>query len=383
MHRLTGGSKPPRGRHVAVVPGSEAALLPVDLPEGLRGLAREKVAERQVLDMLGAAPRVDTRPAQIGGAGRFWKRALVAEADRIDMWRKEAGRSCLAVLPDYLILPTSDHLWTIGLHDGVVLARLGPADGFSAHEVLAAPMLERALAEAGEARPKAVYALPGAPDWVKTLFEDAGIRVVTTPREVAKQGLQKPVVLRHGEIGLDLRNDPSAERALLRRTVLPWRWPFLAGLLAVSVWSATQLIAIRGLEEALQNERDAMIEATRETLVPTGPVLDVRAQVRRVIADLRADAQAAQRQVSPLVPLGDALGVVYAANAETQIILVDRDGAVFLTLGLEDFAAVDRIVEMMTEVGLVTDVQSAGVDEDGSGVRVELRLVPATEGGSR
>ena len=47
-----GSGVPPSGAHVAVVPGAQAPLLALELPDGLRGIARERVAQRQLVEQL-------------------------------------------------------------------------------------------------------------------------------------------------------------------------------------------------------------------------------------------------------------------------------------------------------------------------------------------
>ena len=68
LHAL--GAEMPAGRHVVLVPGAEVPLLALDLPERLRGPAREDVARRQLRDRIGLdAARIEMRPFSPPGGG--------------------------------------------------------------------------------------------------------------------------------------------------------------------------------------------------------------------------------------------------------------------------------------------------------------------------
>ena len=77
-----GSGVPPSGAHVAVVPGAQAPLLALELPDGLRGIARERVAQRQLVEQLSSrAEAFEMLPFLPKGAKR-WTRVLVADAEQ-------------------------------------------------------------------------------------------------------------------------------------------------------------------------------------------------------------------------------------------------------------------------------------------------------------
>ena len=90
-----GQGRRPAGPHVAAIPGAEAPLLALDLPEKLRGMARERVAQRMLADRL-AVPLEGLEIRPFARKGDAWSRALVAEAARLEGWRGQL--SVFAVL---------------------------------------------------------------------------------------------------------------------------------------------------------------------------------------------------------------------------------------------------------------------------------------------
>ena len=371
LHAL--GAEMPAGRHVVLVPGAEVPLLALDLPERLRGPAREDVARRQLRDRIGLdAARIEMRPFSPPGGGDSWRRALVADAEALAGWRAQAGPGCRAVLPDYLGLPAAAELWSIEVTSGSVLARLGLEDGFSADPDLARLMLERALEDAEPPAPRAVL-LNGEDAGIAALFAARDIPVVTEAAALDPLGIAAPQVLGHGEMGVDLRTDPRAARDRLRARVLPWRWPLLIGLLAAALWGAAQGLGTRALEQEIRAERTATLALVRESFVPTGPVLDVRTQVARALAARQDAARDWRGRVSPLTLLGRIARVVDGSGAVSEDYGFDRDlWTVVLRLG--DFAAAEALVRDLRDAGLQVEVADLRVSDGDSGVRAELQV---------
>ncbi|MFZ5964845.1 type II secretion system protein GspL [Thalassococcus sp. BH17M4-6] len=371
LHAL--GAETPAGRHVALVPGAEVPLLALDLPERLRGPAREDVARRQLRDRIGMdAARIEMRPFPPPGGGDGWRRALVADAEALAGWRAQAGPGCRAVLPDYLGLPAAADLWSINVTSGSVQARLGLEDGFSADPDLARLMLDRALEEGDPPAPKAVL-LKGEDAGIGALFAARDIPVVSEAAALDPLGITAPQVLGHGEMSFDLRTDPRAARDRLRARVLPWRWPLLIGLLAAGLWGAAQVVGTRALEREIRAERAATLALVRENFVPTGPVLDVRTQVARALAARQDAARDWRGRVSPLTLLGQIARVVDDSGAVSEDYGFDRDvWTVVLRLG--DFAAAEALVSALREAGLQVEVADLRVSDGDSGVRAELQV---------
>lgn len=360
---------------IALVSGGDVPLFRLDLPKGLRGQAREQVARRQLSDRFGLTPeQVQMRPFAPGGLGEGWNRVLVAPPSLLADWR---GLECRAVLPDYLSLPCAEGVWTVAPQGEMMLARLGPDDGFSATLALTLPMLERALTEQG--RPGALYLpepIPALEDWANS----QSIPVAHNESELTAQALPMPQILAHDELSSDLRQDPMAARTRLTANVLPWRWPLLAGALAAALFAASQIVAIQRLgaeTDSIAAQTHALVQ---QHFVPSGPVLDVRVQVARALSQLRAATSGQSKQVDP-VQMGWQVAEVVASLSAVPDSLIWRDGdGIQLVLRLPDFAATDRLTAAFSTAGLKAELVESRASTDAQGVRAEFRIQP---GGSQ
>jgi len=183
-------------------------------------------------------------------------------------------------------------------------------------------------------------------------------------------------VLAHGELAFDLRRDPRAARARLRRSVLPWRWPVLVGLLAATLWAGAQMLAIRGSEDQIAQTRAATLETVRTHFVPTGPVLDIRTQVARALAEARVAASGAGEAVSPLDLLGLTADVMTRQTARPDYIEYTEAEGLSATVRVENFASADDLAAALRDTGLVITVVESRVSDGDDGVRTELRIGP-------
>lgn len=371
--RLTLGGPMPQSGQVALVPGADAPVLALDLPDTLRGRAREQVAARQLQDAVGLGHTVEMRPFYAAGGADHWTRAVVADGALLEGWRAAAGTICQAVLPDYLSLPAASGVWTVDYQDKDVLVRLGLEDGFSADADMAHLMLGQALVKAQDP-PQAILQLGTALPGLEAMMQTAGVAVVGTVQEITDLGLDMPKVLGHGELALDLRSDPQAARQRLRRQVLPWRLPVILGLLAAGLWAMAQIVATNRLADEFDRERRAALALTRAHFVPSGPVLDIRVQVSNALAARRTTAAAWQGRVTPLVLLGQAAEVIARQDARPeQVSYSVADGATVL-VQVADFAAVDRLVAGLQDAGLDVELTQSRASEDLAGVQATLRL---------
>lgn len=381
---------PGTARQVALVPGAAAPVLALDLPAGLTGATREAVARRQVGDMLGV-DAVEMRPFHpaLAGKGRGgkardnkardnkdgagWRRALVAGRADVARWRA-AAPGVRAVLPDYLALPTSEGLWTLAVDADGVRARLGPGDGFAAAPEVAQALIAAAL-EDGPA-PRAIWLMEGA--WPALAALAGTIPVVRDAAALAEHGVAAPVVLGHGELAFDLRRDPAVALSQVRARLAPWRWPVLAGLLAAALWAAAEWQ--RGTILARQA---AVLEAealalTREHFTGAAPVLDIRAQVARILAEAEAarGGGAAAGDPGPLALLARAAEVMVASGAAVREVVYAPEGGLRVTLGMEDFAAVDRLEAALEAGGIAVAVDRSETGAE-SGVEARMTLSAA------
>jgi len=363
-----------KARQIGLVPGTQVPLLAVDLPAALRGHAREQVAERQMRDALaGGRDNVEIRPFHTPGQDRSWTRVLVASAKQLEAWRRMAGPACKAVLPDYLALPVGADIWTLVRADQTILARLGPEDGFSATPAVAARLLKDALAAADPA-PKAVFSSQPLPPELETLFSGHNLPVVDSAKALQALGLEPPQVLAHGELQFDLRRDPRAARARLRARVLPWRWSALGALVATGLWAGTQMLAIGGVEDQTAQYRAATLATVRTDFVTSGPILDIRTQVSRSLAEARVAASGAGESVSPLDLLGLAADVITAQKAQPDYIEYTVTDGLSAVVRVADFAAADDLAAALRAAGLDVAVVESRVSDGDDGVRTELRI---------
>lgn len=376
------GQGQPGPRQVVSVPGTAVPMIRLDLPRGLRGQAREQVARRQLADRTGQKEHaLDLRPCVLpatkGAAAERWSHVLAADPDWLEGLRQIPAR---AVLPDYLTLPAADGVWTLAsdrLEDSgqdIIMARLGLADGFSALPALFPLMLEQALQDG--VPPSAFLLttpLPEASDSALSALAAAhDIPLARSPEEITALGLPRPKALSHGEMSCDLRHNPMAARARLARRVLPWRWPALAFLLAAGLWAATTISATRRIEgetAALTAGTQALVQ---RHFIADGPLLDIRLQVSRALADLRKASGSGETQSDPLELTARAAGVIAAAGLRPEALNYRAGEGLRLVLQLADFAEADRIAADLRAAGLMVEVGELRVSDGHSGVRGEL-----------
>ncbi|WP_135507079.1 type II secretion system protein GspL [Roseovarius aestuariivivens] len=365
---------PLTARQIGLVPGAEAPLLPVSLPPALQGYAREQVAQRQLGDRLGlSAQAFDMRPFPASAKSRMWSRAIVTDPKKLSRWRALAGSSGRAVLPDYLALPAAQDIWVLRVAGEMVMARLGPEDGFSASPAIAARLLRQALDAAG-APPKALFAMTPLPNEIDALFSERDLPVAGRAAELEALGLAPPRSLAHGELTCDLRLDPRAARSRLASRILPWRWPVLAGLIAVGFWSAAQLLAIEEMRQETVQVRASTLGVVRDAFVPTGPILDIRTQVSRSLAEARVAASGGEDRAALLDLLGLVSDVLVAHEARPLVLDYESGNTLRAEVQVADFSASEALAEALRDAGLDVRVVEARAEGGSEGVRADLEI---------
>jgi len=365
---------PLSARQVLVVPGADVAAVALDLPDKLRGQTREDVARRQLRDRFGLeGDSAEMRPFHTQGDADRFDRVLVANRDRINAWRAQAGPNCRAVLPDYLALPAMDGAWTACATPDGVAVRLGPGDGFGAGHDIAVALLDQALATGD--RPRAIACL-GAPvpviaDWA------AGHDIPVT------QAPDTVKALTAGEVEMDLRRDPRRARDAVARRWLPWRYPVLLGAVAAGLWAASQFVIVQRIAAETAQIAASTTALVQEHFVTSGPVLDARVQVSRVLSARRTGAIPQEAAPDPLATLNRAALVLAAQGADTRQARYGAGDGLSLVVGVVDFAAADQLVAALRDAGLGIEVVDTRVNEGranegGFGVRAELRVTDAT-----
>ncbi|MDZ7708811.1 MAG: hypothetical protein U5K36_00815 [Roseovarius sp.] len=380
IHPVESAAPVPDGPFVATVPGADAPLLPLDLPPGLKGVARERVARRQLRDA-GCGGGLDLRPARLGPGREAWARMLVCDAALRAQWTRQvagAGKRCRAVLPDYLALPAARGLWVIDAwNEGAIRARLGVEDGFAAEPDLALALLQ----EAARAAPPAAILRLGAPcapldAWLATL----DVPVCDAP-EALPEAVAPPVRLGHGELALDLARDPEALRTALRGTLRRIAAVLVLALGGFGFWAASVQIETDRLRDQDLTYRRNAEQILRAGLVPSGPVLDIRAQVEGAIGRARAQADDARGSARPLDVLRAAGEVLAAHGCRVTRVSFQPGPGLVIDLEIGDFAALDALVGDLTAAGTGARVAQS-VAREGRGVEAVLALA-VDRGGQR
>ncbi len=364
--------KPAPRKTVVTVPGSDAPLLEVAIPDGVRGSARERVANRYLQDNAGLQPDlIEIRPFDIGADKVTWTRALVIEGGLAETWRARAGRSCRAVLPDYLTLPVAPDIWTLYFDGTHLLARLGLGDAFSAEPDLALPLIEMALSKN---EPKAILKLSDLPGELEAILASAPIRTFTKPAEARPAGLEVPQVLAHGEERFDLRKDPRAARDRVRRRILPWVWPLGIATASAAVWAGALWLETDKLRSQTEMLQAQARDITRDVFVLTGPILDPRTQIMRELQLLETEVNASRSKVSSLDLFSEMLAVISQSPAKLQSSSISEGTALVVTAELPNFAELDATVALIGESGLVAEVVRSDFDSVDQVINAELNI---------
>lgn len=363
---------PVRRKTVVVVPGSDAPLLDIEIPEGLSGSARERVANRHLQDQAGLKnDSVEVRPFEMAAERGKWTRAVVVEKNLADRWREKAGTSCRSLLPDYLALPVAPDIWTLYFDGKSVMARLGLEDAFSAEREMALPQIEIAL---GRAAPKAVLKLSELPEEIENLLSGAHIKIFTKATEAKRAGLNVPNFLAHGEEKMDLRKDPRAARDRVRRRVLPWIWPLGISVIGAAVWAGALWLETEKLRDQTETLRAEAREITRDVFVPQGPILDPRTQIMRELLRLESNVNASRSKVSPLDLFSQVISVLRDSPAKIQSSAIVDGAALVVGAELQNFADLDTTVELISGNGLAAEIKRSEFDSVDQVVNAELAI---------
>ncbi|WP_299146611.1 type II secretion system protein GspL [uncultured Tateyamaria sp.] len=367
---VTHADGPLSARQVLVVPGAEVATVTLDLPDRLRGQTREDVARRQLRDRFGLdGDSAEMRPFHLRGGSDRFDRVLVADSDRIEAWRAQAGPQCRAVLPDYLALPVMDDAWTMCATPDGVAVRLGPDDGFGAGLDVALVLLDTALANGDT--PRAVHMM-GAPVPEVAAWATAHDIPVTEGNDVTK-------ALAGGEVEMDLRRDPRRARDAVARRWMPWRYPVLLGTVAAGLWAASQYVIVQRIAAETAQINASTTALVQEHFVASGPVLDARVQVTRALNARRTGTTPKEAAPDPLDTLNRAALVLAAQGADTRAARYSANDGLNLVVGVSDFAAADRLAAALRDAGLGIDVVDTRADENSPGVRAEMRVTDVAE----
>jgi general secretion pathway protein L len=170
---------------------------------------------------------------------------------------------------------------------------------------------------------------------------------------------------------VDFLADPRAalDRAARRLS----GWLRIAALLvfAAACVAAALMIEIRQARAVATLARAEAEAMARRTLLPSGPILDLRAQVARRLAEIAPGAGAgAPASVAALLRQAS----VPLAGTDPQSLVYQPPGRLTVELQLGDFAAVDALGETLRGAGLDVTVASASADAASGRVRTVFDL---------
>jgi type II secretory pathway component PulL len=175
-------------------------------------------------------------------------------------------------------------------------------------------------------------------------------------------------------------NPPQASVLAGAEIGLPPRAQTLAKLVAVGVaallfWSLNTLSDIRALERQTASQRQANSAFVRQELGLTGPIVDLRVQVDRALAERRIAL--ASDDVQPGLP--DYLAAAGPDLAAPDITVSQfRYAAHVVTISVEvrDFARLAALRSSLQASGLTVQILRS-VGSGTEGVRADIRISPA------
>lgn len=348
---------------VALVDGAQAPLLPLDLPAGLKGQARERVARLQISDGIGLpVAQVELRPFAAKPHNTPWSHVILTDTDQVAAWRKrceQAGSRCRAILPDYLSLPVLPQVWTIATTGKTTTVRLGLEDGFSCEHDLAVQLLAKA------AKPKAVFRLGGAQPALDQLLDQLAVPICTSAAELAANDLPAPEVLGHGELLFDLRQNPVAMFEQARAVLGAWRMPTLLALLGLGLWSASAMVSLRDFQARALATRVVTVAEVRKHFVPIGPVLDIRTQVSQTLAMRQGQMKDPSGQMLPLALFKSAARIMQGHPSTLITASFSAARGLMVSLVLPDFAKLDLLVTALETGGIAVQIIESSSAEEG------------------
>lgn len=351
------GQPPPRGDHVLTVPGAEAPIMPVDIPDGVRGASRLRVARQQIADRLGlAATSIAVMPF---GQRKAWSRVIVVDASRLEGWVTGAGKGCRAIRPDYLCLPEAARVLFLAISGDYILARIGTEDGFAAPLGSASLLLRRALEGAGLEQ---AAIGPHVPQRITAIVESAGLSTEAAAVDVSTAPAK----------GVDLRDALAAEADSSGMGV--WYAAAAVAVLAFTLWATGVIVETRAIERELAEVRARTEAVLREGLLPSEPLLDVRAQVDRAFAQV--PEQEARDDLARLDLLSRVSVLVFGRGLEVEQISLDASG-LGLSISAADFSAAEALESELRSEGLTVETDVMRARGDG---RIEARLRVLVEG---
>jgi general secretion pathway protein L len=359
---------------VLAVPGAAAPVCDFQLPKGVTGPARIRIARQQLVDRAGQSMRgLDIRPLALGAQGPArWDRAIIVDPQTLGAWCSGLANDprCRAVLPDFLTLPAAPETLVLDAVGPDVSARIGLDDGFTAPAAAAAALLSRALAAGGI---RAACVSNSVPAECRAVLAGSGVPVERLEDADAHLGPTRFVA---GELQMDLRRtsrDTKADKGVVGMMGTAATLALMSFLL----WSAGLYAETRRTEDraaALRAQTEAIL---RRALLPSGPIVDLRAQVERRFADI-GESDGQKTDVNRLALLNRATVALFGKGIQVTEMDLSDEGLVIAFIAT-DFATSEQIEADLVTAGLPVVSQAARARDDGK-IDAQVRIaVPAAQ----
>ena len=358
---LRPGAAAPGGPFVLAVPGQMVPVQDFDLPAGVTGAARRRVALAAYGDRTGVS--ADALVAVPLGAAPGWTRAAVCDRAVLRRWCEDPlarDRACRAVLPDYLTLPLPEGRIAVQVVGDHVLMRLSADDGISLPVTLAPALLGRLLEDHPQRR---VLALGPLPEGVRAALVSGGLSVETRPEET-------PPMMEATAPLPDLRKALESDAA--RPATGLWLAAACLALAGFGLWTGALWLEARKLDAASAAIRAETVALARSGPIPEGPILDLPLQVNRALEARRALGADTAPEASAL--LSRVTLVAFGKGLSVERLELAPDGGAALQVAARDYAAIDALLRDFAEAGLTATARDSRVrPEGGVAARIELR----------
>ena len=272
-------------RLILVAPGEAVTLHWISLP------ARKRTTWARVVPYALEDQLVDDIEAlhfALGNAlddGRLPVAVVAHAAQRA--WLDICGRVGLtpaAVVPDLLLLPWREGAWSVLLDGRRALVRTGRWEGFATERDTLDLLLNQALAEAGDAKPRGLRVWGDSPPHLTEI--DVELQVEDSqpePLRLLAAGYQPPTAR-------DLMQGPYSRRAQWGRWLRPWRAAAVLAGLWLLVHGTAQVYDHWRLRRELVTLRTEMEGAYKDAVPGATRIVNPRVQLETRLRELKPGA---------------------------------------------------------------------------------------------
>ncbi|MEE4376253.1 MAG: type II secretion system protein GspL [Candidatus Competibacteraceae bacterium] len=351
-------------RLVLIAPGETVLLIRATLPERNRSQwlkALPYALEDHVAD------EVEELHFAVGSTRSGEAPVAAIRHATLSNWLDQCTRVGLiptAVVPEPLLLPFEPASWSVLLKSRRAVVRCGPDAGFTTEQDNLLPLLELALAEAGETAPTALRLWGEAVPELATSPEIQHQGDVAEPLRLLAAGYQDGVTL-------NLLQGSYSRHAQWGKWLRPWR---VAAVLA-GLWLGLQGILQVGEYWQLRNERVAlqaeMERVFRETVPTARRIVNPKAQLENRLRELQGGPAVEETGFLELLLQG---GQVLTGFEDVRLRgLRYKIGQLDMELAGDSLETLDRLRQRLTEQAGLTAQMRTTKREDRIESRVTLK----------